>query len=129
MKVPQGADLEQLPGLGFHTLGTVDDHDGAVGGHQGTVGVLGEVLVAGSVQNVDAEAAVLELHDGGGDGDAALLLNLHPVGGGGPGTLALDLAGLGNGAAVEQEFFRQGRFTGVGVGDDCKGAPPGDLFL
>ena len=53
-----------------------------VGGHQGAVGVLGEVLVARGVQNVDAEALVLELHDRRGDGDAALLFNLHPVGGG-----------------------------------------------
>ena len=45
-------------------LARVDDHHGAVGGHQGAVGVLGEVLVAGGVQNVDAEAVILELHDG-----------------------------------------------------------------
>ena len=31
--VPQGADLEKLPGLGLHALGGVDDHDGGVGGH------------------------------------------------------------------------------------------------
>ena len=62
--VPQGTDLEQLAGLGLHALGGVDDHDGAVGGHQRAVGVLGEVLMAGGVQNVDAEAFVLELHDG-----------------------------------------------------------------
>ena len=41
------ADLEQLPGLGLHALGAVDDHDGAVGGPEGAVGVLGEVLMAG----------------------------------------------------------------------------------
>ncbi len=38
--VPQGADLEQLSGLRLHALGAVDDHDGAVGGHQRPVGVL-----------------------------------------------------------------------------------------
>ena len=48
---------------------------------RGAVGVLREVLVAGGVQDVDAEALVLELHHGGGDGDAPLLLDLHPVGG------------------------------------------------
>ena len=101
----QSADAEELPGLGLHALGAVDDHDGAVGCHQGTIGVLGEVLMARGVQNVDAETAVLELHDGGGNGDAALLLDLHPVGSGGLGLLALDLTGLGNGAAVQQEFF------------------------
>ena len=121
--VAQGADLEELPGLGLHALGAVDDHHGAVGGHQRAVGVLGEVLVARGVQNVDAEAVVLELHDRGGDGDTALLFNFHPVGGGGLGPLALDLAGLGDGSAVEQELFRQSGFTGVRVGDDGKGAP------
>ena len=104
--VPHGADLEQLPGLGLHALGAVDDHDGGVRRHQGAVGVLGEVLVARGIQNVDAEALVLELHDRGRDGNTTLLFNLHPVGGGGAGILlALDHAGLGDGAAVEKEFF------------------------
>ena len=85
--------------------------------------------MARGVQNVDAEAVVLELHDGAGDGNAALLFDLHPVGGSGLGPLALDLAGLGDGAAVEQEFFRQCGFTGVGVGDDGECPPPGNLFF
>ena len=126
--IPHGADLEQLPGLSLHALGGVDDHHGGVGGHEGAVGVLGEVLVAGGVQNVDAESLVLELHHGRGDGDAALFLNLHPVGGGGPGILlALDHAGLGNGASVEEEFLGEGGFTGVRVRDDGEGSPPVDL--
>ena len=104
--VAHGADLEQLPGLGLHALGAVNHHDGGVRSHKGTVGVLGEVLVTGGVQNVDAVALVLKLHDRAGDGDTTLLFNLHPVGGGGPGIfLALDHTGLGNGAAVQQEFF------------------------
>ena len=86
--------------------------------------------MAGGVQDVDAVALVLELHDGGGDRDAALLLNLHPVGGGGPGVLfALDLPGLGNGPAVEQELFGQGGLAGVRVADDGKGTPAIDFFL
>ena len=126
--VPHGAYLEQLSGLGLHALGRVDDHDGGVGGHQGAVGVLREVLVARGVQDVDAVALILELHYRGGNGNAALLLNLHPVGGGRPGVLlALDLAGLGDSSAVEQELLRQGRLTGVRVGDDGKGAATLDL--
>ena len=121
--VPHGAHLEELPGLGLHALGGVNDHDGGVGRHQGAVGVLGEVLVAGCVQNVDAEPLVLELHDGGRDRDAALLFDLHPVGGGGTGVfLALDLTGLGDGSAVEEELFRQGGLTGVRVRNDSKGS-------
>ena len=126
--VPHDADLEELASLGLHALGPVDDHDGGVGGHEGAVGVLGEVLVAGGVQNVDAETVVLELEHRGGHGDAALFLDLHPVGHSGPGILlALDLAGLGDGPAVEQELFRQGGLAGVGVGDDGKRPPALDF--
>ena len=126
--VAHGAHLKELAGLGLYTLGAVDDHDGGVRRHQRAVGVLREVLVAGGIQDVDAVSVVLELQHGGGDGDASLLFNLHPVGGGGTGPLALDLAGLGDGSAVEQEFFCQGGLAGVRVGDDGKGAAPGDLF-
>ena len=126
--VPHDADLEELPGLGLHTLGGVDDHDGGVGGHESAVGVLGEVLVAGGVQDVDAVPLILELHHRGGDRNAALLFDLHPVGGGGAGVFfALDYAGLGDGTAVEQEFFGQSGLAGVGVGDDGKGPAPGDF--
>ena len=62
--MPHGTDLEQLPGLGFHALGAVNDHDGGIRGHQGAVGILREILVTRRIQNVDAEALVLELHHG-----------------------------------------------------------------
>ena len=127
--VPQGADPEELSRLGLHALGGVDDHDGGVRRHEGAVGVLGEVLVSRGVQDIDAVAVVLELHNGGGDGNAPLLFNLHPVGGSCPGPLALDLAGLGDGPAVEEELFREGGFARVGVGDDGKGSSPGDFVL
>ena len=75
-------------------------------GHQDFSEDTYRTLMAGGVENVDAEALVLELHDRGRDGNTTLLLDLHPVGGGGPGILlALDHAGLGDGAAVEQKFF------------------------
>ena len=84
--------------------------------------------MAGGVQNVDAEAFILELHHRGGDGNAALLLNLHPVGGGGPAVLlALDHAGLGDGASVQEELLRQSGLAGVGVGDDGEGAAAGNF--
>ena len=125
--VADGADPKQLPGLGLHTLGAVNDHDGGVRGHQGPVGVLGEILVARGVQDVDAEAAVLELQHGGRDGDAPLLLDLHPVRGGGAGPLSLDLARLGDGPAVQQELLCQRGLAGVRMGDDGEGPPPGNF--
>ena len=66
------ADLEELAGLAFDALAGVDDHDHRVDRGQHAVGVLGEILVAGRVEQVDAVAAVVELQDGRADGDAAL---------------------------------------------------------
>ena len=104
--VTHGTDFEKFSGLGFDALGSVDNHDGRVSSHQRTVGVFREVLVTRRIQNVDAVAFILELHDGRGDGDTTLLFNLHPVRGGSTGVLlAFDNAGLGDGAAVEQELF------------------------
>ena len=124
-----GADLEELSGLGLHTLGTVDDHDGRVGSHQSTVGIFGEVLVTRGVQNVDAESAVLELHNGRGDGDTTLLFDFHPVGSGSTGILlAFNDTCLGDGTAVEQEFFGQSGFTGVRVRNNRECSAPADFF-
>ena len=85
--------------------------------------------MTGCIQNVDAIPLVLELHHRRRDGDAALTLDLHPVRGGGFGAFAFDLAGLGYSAAVQQEFFSQGGFSGVGVRNDRKRAAPGDFFF
>ena len=127
--IAQGTDLEELARLRLDALRAVDDHDGAVRGHQRAVGVLGEVLMAGGVEDVDAVAAMLELHDRRGDRNAALLFDLHPVGLGRALTLALDLARLGDRPAVKQELFRQRGLTGVRVRDDRKRPAAGDLFL
>ena len=76
------ADVEQLARLRLDSIRRVDDHHGAVGGGEGAVGVLAEVLVAGRVQQVDLPPLVGKLEDGRGDRDAALLLHRHPVRGG-----------------------------------------------
>ena len=116
-----GADLEELLGLGLYALGAVDDHDSGVGRHQGTVGILREILVSGGIQDIDAASAVLELQDRAGDRDTSLLLDLHPVGNGMSGSgLALYGAGQVDGASVKKEFFRQGSLAGIRVGYDCE---------
>ena len=122
------ADLEELPGALLDALGRVDDHDDGVDGGEHAVGVLGEVLVAGGVEEVDDLAAVFELQEGGGDGDAALLFELHPVGGGGA-LLAAGADGAGelDGAAVEEELLGEGGLAGVRVRDDREGAAAGDF--
>ena len=123
--VAQAADLEQLQRLRLDALGGVQHHDGAVGGGQGAIGVFGEVLVARRVEQVEHLAVVLERHDRGADGDAALLLDLHPVGPGPP-VLAPRPHGPGraNGAAGQQDVLGQGRLARIRVGDDGEGPAP-----
>ena len=127
-QVAQAADLEELAGLALDALGAVDDHDRGVDGGQRAVGVLGEVRVAGRVDEVEPPVAEREGHGAGGDRDAALLLELHEVRAGAARlALGADLAGHLDGAAVEQELLGQRRLAGVRVRDDREGAPAGDL--
>ena len=74
------------------------------------------------VEQVEDNAVLLECHDRGGYGNAALLFDLHPVRTRPSGLPAcLDLAGKMDRAALKQQLFGQRRFTGIGVGYDCKG--------
>ena len=73
-------DAEQLFRLRFDALCHVDEHDGAVSCHKGTVRVFAEVLMARRVEYVDMMTFVIKLQDRTGDGNAALLFDFHPVG-------------------------------------------------
>ena len=73
------ADAEQLARLALHALPVVEKHDGAVGGGQRAVRVLGEILVPGRVEQIDAEARIVEVQHARGDRDAAFLLHGEPV--------------------------------------------------
>ena len=124
------ADLHQLARLRLDALGAVDDDDDRIDGRQRAEGVLGEVFVARSVENVDLRALVFEAHHGRGDRDSALAFDLHEVRSGALLDLvALDGPGDVDGAAEEEQFFGKGGFTRVGVGDDREGAAACDLFL
>ena len=124
------ADAEELAGLRLDALGAVEQHDRPVDGVERPVGVLGEVGVAGGVEQVELQPAVGEGQHRGGDGDAALPLHLHPVGDGvGPPALGLDRAGQLDDAAVEQQLLGQRGLAGVGVRDDGEGAAAADLVL
>ena len=110
------ADLEQLERLGLDALGRVEHHHHGVDAGEHAVGVLGEVLVAGGVEQVDDVVAVRELQHRRADRDAALALELHPVRRRRPPPLArLHRAGPLHGAGVEQELLGQRRLAGVGV--------------
>jgi hypothetical protein len=59
-----------------------------------------------------------------GDGNAAFLFDLHPVGAGAAAFPArADLTGCPDRTARQEQLFRQRRLTGIGVGNDRKGAP------
>ena len=86
--------------------------------------------MAGSIQQINAQVVVIKIDHTGGDGNPALLLHGHPIGGGGLGALfTLHFARLADHPAVINELFGDRRFTGIGVGDDRKGASFLDLFL
>ena len=77
--VTQGADLEQLDGLGLNALCRIDDHDSGVRCHQGTVGILREVLMSRCVQDIDTVSVIIKLQYGRSNRDTSFFLNLHPV--------------------------------------------------
>ena len=118
----QRADLEELEGLRLEPLAGVDQHHRGVDRRQHPVGVLGEVAVAGGVDEVDHVVAVDELQRGRGDRDAARLLHRHPVGHrGAPVALAVDGSRLGDHPRVQGEGLGQGGLARVGVADDGEG--------
>ena len=103
--------------------GVEHHHDGVDAGEH-PVGVLGEVAVAGRVEQVDDVVAVRELQHRRADRDAALALELHPVRRrGAPAVAGLDGTGPLHGAGVEQELLGERRLAGVGVADDGERPP------
>src|SRR3984957_12513430 len=110
------ANLEEFERLGFDAFAGINNHDHRINGGQDAVRILREILVAGSVKQIDATAGVIELQNGGADGDAALALQFHPVGGGGALMFAgRDGTGQLDGAPVKQQLFGQRRFASVRV--------------
>ena len=110
--------------LRLHAFGAIHDDDGRVNSSQRAECVLGEVLVAWGVENVDFVIIVVELHDGGGDRDTALLFYLHPVGGGSFfDFVALDSSCHLNLSAEEEEFLGECCFTRIGVRNDGECSP------
>ncbi len=123
------ADLEELARLRLDALRGVNHHHHRVHRREHAIGVLGKILVAGRVQQIDAVAVVVKLQHGGADGNAALFFQFHPV----ARRRALVFArrhraGQLHRPAVQQELLRQRGFTRVRMRDDGERAPPGDFF-
>jgi hypothetical protein len=126
--VAKPADLEQLAGARLDALRRVNHHDGGIDRGERAVGVLGKVLVARRVEQVEDQVVVFEGHHRGDDRDAALLLDRHPVGlRGAAVALGLDVTGELDRAAEQQELFGQRGLAGVRMRDDGEGAPAPDL--
>ena len=126
--VAQPADFEQLAGARLDALRRIDHHDGGIDRGQRPIGVLGEILVARRVEQIEHAAVVLEGHHRGDDRDAALALDRHPVGlGGAAVALGLDVAGELDRAAEQQQLLGQRGLAGVRMRDDREGAAALDL--
>ncbi len=121
--VAQAADLHQLDRALLDAFRAVDDHQSGIDSRQGPIRVLGEVLVAGRIQQIDDAVAIGKLHYRGRDGNSALLLQPHPVRSGVPGGFAtLDGARHLDGAAEQQQLLGERRLARVGVTDNREGA-------
>ncbi|OIQ77240.1 hypothetical protein GALL_410740 [mine drainage metagenome] len=64
-RVARAADLQQAQGLLLHAVCRIDDHQRRVHCGEHAVGILGKVLVARSVEQVDHAVTPLHLHDRG----------------------------------------------------------------
>ena len=106
-------------GLGFDALAGVHDEEGAFAGGEGARNFVGEVHVAGSVNEVELVFAgvaggVVEADGFGFDGDAALALEVHGIE-----ELGVHFA-LGERAGELEEAVGQGGFAVVDVRDDAE---------
>ena len=117
------ANFEEFSSLRFDAFGRIDDHDDGVDGGEDAVSVFGKVFMTWGVEEIDSVASVVELEDGGGDRNAALPFEFHPIGSG--------LAGIFSGgdrsseldrATIEEKFFGESGFAGIGVRDDSESA-------
>lgn len=104
-------------GLGFHALAGVHHQQCAFTGRQGTADLVGEVHVAGGIDEVQLVGLtvlrlVVQGNAVGLDGDAALAFQIHGVQ-----HLGLHLA-VGQAAAHLDEAVCQGRLAMVDVGDN-----------
>ncbi len=111
------ADLEGLAddelGLRHRAFGAIDENDRAVHHRENTFDFAAEVGVAGSVDDVDANALPFNRGRLGENGDAAFLFEIVRVH-----DAFCDALVLAERARLFQEFVNEGRFPMVNVRDD-----------
>ena len=125
-RVAHAAYVHQLARLRLDTLRAVYYDDDRIDGRERAVGILGEILMARGVEDVDLDILVVETHDRRCDRDAALALDLHEIGRGALLYLvALDGSCHMYGPAEEEQFLGKGSLSRIGVRYDCKGSALG----
>ena len=128
--VAHTAHLHQLKGLALYPFGSVYYNNYAVDCRQCAVGIFGKILMAGGVEDINPQLFVIECHYRCGYGDSPLFFDFHEVGGG----RFLDFIRFYgsrnmNSAAKQQQFFGEGGFPGIGVGNNGKRPPAVNLLL
>ena len=128
--VPHHTNFKELNGLRLHTFCAINHHDRTVRRHQGSVGVLGEILMSRCVQNIDTLSVIVELQYRRSDGNSSFLLNLHPIGNSVLGRLSSFYRSCQiNSPAIKQELLRQGRLSRIRVRNNRKGSPLFNFFF
>ena len=102
--------------LRLHSVDRVKYGDSAIENAQRPLHFGGEIHVAGSIDNIDANVAPGTGGGGGGDGDAALLLLLHPVHGG---SAFVDLSDAVRLSGIEKNALGRSGLAGIDVGHDA----------
>jgi hypothetical protein len=106
-----------LDGLFLDDFGAVDHMTALSRGDERAVRVLGKVMMAGRIQNVDMVAFEFELHRAGRDGNPLCFsMSIQSLVACLAAFARLDGARLTDRAAVQKQFFGQCRFACVGMG-------------
>ena len=74
------AYLHEFAGLALDTFGGVNHDNYAVASRQYPESIFGEILMAGSVKNIDFNVFVFKTHNGCGNRDSSLAFYFHEVG-------------------------------------------------
>ena len=128
-RITHATHLHELDGALLDTLGDIDHHECRIDSGQRAVGILGEIGMSGSIQQVHDAPLVGKLHHRGCHGNAALLFEFHPVGS----CVTRGLAPLHGSCELDcttkkQELLRQRGLACIRMGNDCKGPPRGDFI-
>ncbi len=107
--------------LRLHSVDGVEHGHRAIENAQRPLHFGGEIHVAGSINNVDANVAPGAGGGGGRNGDAALLLLLHPVHGG---SAFVDLSDAMRLSGIEKDALGRSGLAGIDVGHDADVSAP-----